>query len=69
MLPEGESFPENATVSASPPTDAAPKGPAGDKAVKGREEKPSTGSVVHRNVSTPYFQSPWYQQNSQSSED
>lgn len=68
MLPEGESFPENGTVSASPPTDAAPKSPAGDKAVKGREEKLSTGSVVHRNVSTPCFQRSWYQQSSRSLE-
>ncbi|XP_068021477.1 zinc finger ZZ-type and EF-hand domain-containing protein 1 isoform X3 [Melanerpes formicivorus] len=46
MLPEGESFSDNDTVSVSPPTDAAPKSPAGDKAVKGQEEKPSTGSLL-----------------------
>uniref|UniRef100_A0A8C4UPT9 Zinc finger ZZ-type and EF-hand domain containing 1 n=1 Tax=Falco tinnunculus TaxID=100819 RepID=A0A8C4UPT9_FALTI len=59
MLPEGESFSENDTVSVSPPTDGAPKNHIGDKAVKGRDEKPSTGSVhMHCNVSTSSFQSP-----------
>ncbi|NXY62540.1 ZZEF1 protein, partial [Callaeas wilsoni] len=49
MLPEDESFSENDTVSGSPPTDSAPKSHPGDKAGKGRDEKGSTGSLVHRN--------------------
>lgn len=49
MLPEGESFSENDTVSVSPPTDGAPKSRTGDKAVKGRDEKPSAGSFMHCN--------------------
>ncbi|XP_030328587.1 zinc finger ZZ-type and EF-hand domain-containing protein 1 isoform X3 [Strigops habroptila] len=49
MLPEGESFSENDTVSVSPPTDGAPKSHAGDKAVKGKDEKPTTGSFIHCN--------------------
>uniref|UniRef100_A0A8C5T9N4 Zinc finger ZZ-type and EF-hand domain containing 1 n=1 Tax=Malurus cyaneus samueli TaxID=2593467 RepID=A0A8C5T9N4_9PASS len=52
MLPEDESFSENDTLSGNPPTDSAPKGHPGDKAGKGRDEKPSTGSFVHRSVST-----------------
>jgi len=55
MLPEGESFSENDTASVSPPTDGAPKSHTGDKAVKGRDEKPSTGSFVHCNVSSHYL--------------
>ncbi|XP_061868119.1 zinc finger ZZ-type and EF-hand domain-containing protein 1 isoform X3 [Colius striatus] len=46
MLPEGESFSENVTVSVSPPTDGAPKSHSDDKAAKGRDEKPSTGTFV-----------------------
>ncbi|XP_061326363.1 zinc finger ZZ-type and EF-hand domain-containing protein 1 isoform X2 [Pezoporus flaviventris] len=49
MLPEGESFSENDTVSVSPPTDGAPKSHTGDKAMKGRDEKPATGSFIHCN--------------------
>uniref|UniRef100_A0A8C3DW85 Zinc finger ZZ-type and EF-hand domain containing 1 n=1 Tax=Corvus moneduloides TaxID=1196302 RepID=A0A8C3DW85_CORMO len=51
MLPEDETFSENDTVSGSPPTDSAPKSHPGDEAGKGRDEKPSTGSLVHRGVS------------------
>uniref|UniRef100_A0A8C9L839 Zinc finger ZZ-type and EF-hand domain containing 1 n=1 Tax=Pavo cristatus TaxID=9049 RepID=A0A8C9L839_PAVCR len=51
MLPEGESLSENDTVSVSPPADGAPKSHAGDKAGKGKDEKPSTGSFMHSNVS------------------
>lgn len=58
MLPEGESFSENDAVSVSPPTDGAPKSHTGDKAVKGRDEKPSTGSFMHHNVGTCYLQNP-----------
>lgn len=58
MLPEGESFSENDIVSVSPSTDGAPKSHTGDKAVKGRDEKPSTGSFMHCNVSTHYFWNP-----------
>lgn len=58
MLPEDESFSENDTVSGSPPTDSAPKSHHGDEAGKGRDEKPSTGSLVHRSVSTCYLQNP-----------
>uniref|UniRef100_A0A8C2TBV7 Zinc finger ZZ-type and EF-hand domain containing 1 n=1 Tax=Coturnix japonica TaxID=93934 RepID=A0A8C2TBV7_COTJA len=50
MLPEGESLPENDTVSVSPPTDGAPKSHTGDKAGKAKDEKPSTGSFMHSNV-------------------
>uniref|UniRef100_A0A669PSW4 Zinc finger ZZ-type and EF-hand domain containing 1 n=1 Tax=Phasianus colchicus TaxID=9054 RepID=A0A669PSW4_PHACC len=50
MLPEGESLSENDTVSVSPPTDGAPKSHTGDKAGKGKDEKPSTGSLMHSNV-------------------
>ncbi|XP_033924712.1 zinc finger ZZ-type and EF-hand domain-containing protein 1 [Melopsittacus undulatus] len=49
MLPEGESFSENDTVSVSPPTDGPPKSHTGDKAMKGRDEKPTTGSFIHCN--------------------
>ncbi|KAM9525586.1 zinc finger ZZ-type and EF-hand domain-containing protein 1 isoform 2-T2 [Guaruba guarouba] len=49
MLPEGESFSENGTVSVSPPTDGAPKNHTDDKAVKGKDEKPTTGSFIHCN--------------------
>ncbi|XP_015736084.1 zinc finger ZZ-type and EF-hand domain-containing protein 1 isoform X1 [Coturnix japonica] len=49
MLPEGESLPENDTVSVSPPTDGAPKSHTGDKAGKAKDEKPSTGSFMHSN--------------------
>lgn len=58
MLPEGESFSENDTVSVSPPTDGAPKSCVGDKEVKGKDEKPSVGSYMHCNVSTHYTQTP-----------
>uniref|UniRef100_G1MV40 Uncharacterized protein n=1 Tax=Meleagris gallopavo TaxID=9103 RepID=G1MV40_MELGA len=47
MLPEGESLSENDTVSVSPPTDGALKSHTGDKAGKGKDEKPSTGSLMH----------------------
>ncbi|OPJ78770.1 hypothetical protein AV530_003532 [Patagioenas fasciata monilis] len=49
MLPEGESFSENDTVSVSPPTDDAPKSHAGDNTGKGEDEKPSTGTFMHYN--------------------
>ncbi|OXB64763.1 hypothetical protein ASZ78_016290 [Callipepla squamata] len=49
MLPEGESFSENDTASVSPTTDGAPKSHIGDKAGKGKDEKPSTGSFMHSN--------------------
>ncbi|XP_027737886.1 zinc finger ZZ-type and EF-hand domain-containing protein 1 [Empidonax traillii] len=49
MLPEDESFPENATASGSPATGTAPKSHPGEKAGKGRDEKASTGSFVHCN--------------------
>ncbi|RLV95848.1 hypothetical protein DV515_00012783 [Chloebia gouldiae] len=48
MLPEDESISENDTVSGSPPTDSAPKSHPGDRAGKGRDEKCSPGSLVHR---------------------
>ncbi|OWK59854.1 Zinc finger ZZ-type and EF-hand domain-containing protein 1 [Lonchura striata] len=48
MLPEDESTSENGSVSGSPPTDSAPKSHPGDRAGKGRDEKRSTGSLVHR---------------------
>uniref|UniRef100_A0A803Y0W4 Zinc finger ZZ-type and EF-hand domain containing 1 n=1 Tax=Meleagris gallopavo TaxID=9103 RepID=A0A803Y0W4_MELGA len=50
MLPEGESLSENDTVSVSPPTDGALKSHTGDKAGKGKDEKPSTGSLMHSHV-------------------
>ncbi|XP_042685889.1 zinc finger ZZ-type and EF-hand domain-containing protein 1 isoform X1 [Centrocercus urophasianus] len=49
MLPEGESLSESDTVSVSPPTDGAPESHTADKAGKGKEEKPSTGSFMHSN--------------------
>uniref|UniRef100_A0A8B9J2G1 Zinc finger ZZ-type and EF-hand domain containing 1 n=1 Tax=Amazona collaria TaxID=241587 RepID=A0A8B9J2G1_9PSIT len=49
MLPEGESFSENDTVSVSPPTDGAPKNHTDDKAVKEKDEKQTTGSFIHCN--------------------
>uniref|UniRef100_A0A674GII5 Zinc finger ZZ-type and EF-hand domain containing 1 n=1 Tax=Taeniopygia guttata TaxID=59729 RepID=A0A674GII5_TAEGU len=52
MLPEDESISENCSVSGSPPTDSAPKSHPGDRAGKGRDEKRSTGSLLHRSVST-----------------
>uniref|UniRef100_A0A8C3N8S2 Uncharacterized protein n=1 Tax=Geospiza parvula TaxID=87175 RepID=A0A8C3N8S2_GEOPR len=52
MLPEDESISENDTVSGSPPTDSAPKSHPGDRAGKGRDEKRSPGSLVHRSVSS-----------------
>uniref|UniRef100_A0A8C7E9K7 Zinc finger ZZ-type and EF-hand domain containing 1 n=1 Tax=Nothoprocta perdicaria TaxID=30464 RepID=A0A8C7E9K7_NOTPE len=50
MLPEGESFSENDTIPVSPPTDGAAKKHIGDKAAKGRDEKPSMGSFKLCNV-------------------
>lgn len=58
MLPEGESLSENDTVSVSPPTDGALKSHTGDKAGKGKDEKPSTGSLMHSHVSTLYAPNP-----------
>lgn len=58
MLPEGESFSENDTVSVSPPTDDAPKSHAGDKTGKGGDEKPRTGAFMHYNVSTVIYRIP-----------
>lgn len=58
MLPEGESLSESDTVSVSPPTDGAPESHTADKAGKGKDEKPSTGSFMHSNVSTHYAQNP-----------
>ncbi|NWH71920.1 ZZEF1 protein, partial [Piaya cayana] len=52
MLPEGESFSENNSVSVSPPPDRAPRSHPRDNAVKGKQGKASAGPFTHCNVST-----------------